>query len=184
MAKPDVASMSKEEKAAYFAAMKKDALARLAAGNKSRSEMANPVSPDDPDFSQALANIADAPSLPGAGRSVVGMVNGGQPTAILARSTPALAPEGLTAGIYFIVTKWLAPIAANIIEATITALIVSGTQAFEKEYRITGADIFSIFNQLLAIIGGTADAYSVPMSGGFNTSEANIAALMTTLSGL
>ena len=104
--------------------------------------------------------------------------------AALVASTPLATPEGITAGIYLIATRWLAPIAATAINVFIDALVVTATQAFRKEYRISAANIFSAYTQLLAILTGTSGAYGVPLAGGFDLNETDIAALITALGGL
>jgi len=90
-------------------------------------------------------------------------------------------PEGLTDGIYFVITHWLAPIGSIAIEAAVTALIVAGGKAIEKEFKFTGGSIVGVFNQMLQILGGTSDAYGVPNASGVATTTTQLAALEATL---
>lgn len=96
-------------------------------------------------------------------------------------STPTAAPEGLADGIYFVVTHWLAPIGATFIEAAVTVLVIAAGTAIERKYKITGGSIVSIFNQILQILGGTADAFGVPNASGIATTPEQLANLQSTL---
>lgn len=91
-------------------------------------------------------------------------------------------PEGLSDGIYFVITHWFQPIASSVIEAAVTALIVSAGQAIEKEFKFTGGSITSVFNQMLQFLGGTADAFGVPNASGIATTTTQLANLEATLS--
>lgn len=91
------------------------------------------------------------------------------------------APEGLSDGIYFVITHWLQPIGSAVVEAAVTALVVAAGKAIEKEFRFTGGSIVSVFNQMLQILGGTADAYAVPNASGIATTTTQLANLEATL---
>lgn len=104
-----------------------------------------------------------------------------QTPTLAAASISTAEPEGIADGIYFVVTHWLAPIGSTIIEAAVTVLVVAAGSAIEKKYKITGGSIVSIFNQVLQILGGTADAYAVPNASGIATTPAQLADLQSTL---
>lgn len=91
------------------------------------------------------------------------------------------APEGLSDGIYFVITHWLQPIGSVVIEAAVTALVVAAGKAIEKEFRFTGGSVVSVFNQMLQILLGTGDGYGVPNASGIATTADQLARLETTL---
>lgn len=121
------------------------------------------------------------------------MVDLGVTPTLLGKSRSAMAspsapltdtPEGIAPGVYFVVTKWLAPIAKDLVELAVTVFVATATQAFEREVKLVAADVYQAFNDLLAQITGLSTAYGVPLAGALTPSTPNIEQLQNTLSSL
>src|SRR5689334_15941216 len=100
------------------------------------------------------------------------------PSSLSMPATPTVTePEGLADGIYFVITHWFQPIASSVIEAAVTALIVSAGTAVEKEFKFTGGSVVAVFNLMLQFLQGTADAFSVDNASGIATTTTQLANL-------
>jgi len=93
-------------------------------------------------------------------------------------------PEGITPGLYFVVTHWLTPIAKDLVELAVTVLVATATEVFERRVRLVAVDIYQAFNDLIAQITSLSLAYGVPLAGSFTPNSTTIDQLTNTLSSL
>lgn len=109
------------------------------------------------------------------------LTGNGQGVMAVAAPDVAAAPEGIADGLWLIATRWLAPLALSLVEAEVSIQVVSGGKATTREYRFTGADVASVFAQLLTILNGTAAAYGVPLQAAAKMSSTSKDALIALL---